>query len=166
MSVITESHCQRKLTSIYDVFSYQPIPRARAISNIAMPAYSQDLLSLSAFDLSSLYCLLALGALHDLTKPAFSPEANKWLAISQALLLSQASTLDSDLSAIEALMLLALAFLSTQKVDSVKAYHVIAVAMRCAQLVSFPSLSVWSFVDNTVGCAAYAPLFCEGSISH
>jgi hypothetical protein len=111
-----------------------------------VPAYTQDLVSLSAFELSSLYSLLALGALYDLKKPAFTPEANKWLAISQALLLSQASTLDSDLAAIEALMLLALAFLSTQKVDSAKAYHVTAIAMRCAQLVSFPSLSVQFFL--------------------
>jgi hypothetical protein len=108
------------------------------MSTIVLPAYTQDLVSLSAFELSSLYSLLALGALYDLKKPAFNPEANKWLAISQALLLSQTSALDTNLAAIEAMMLLALVFLSTQKVDSVKAYHVTAIAMRCIQLASLP----------------------------
>lgn len=104
-----------------------------------MPAYAQDLVSPSAFELSSLYSLLALGAFYDPKKPINTPEANKWLAISKALLLSQASALDSNLAAIESLMLIALTFLSTHKVDPFKAYHITAIAMRCAQLVS-PSM--------------------------
>lgn len=116
------------------IILHQPIPRARALSNIVVPAYSQDPTSLSAFDLSSLYSLLALGAFHDLKRTASLADAARWLSISQALLLSQVSALDSGMASIEALMLLALALLSTQQVDAVKAYHVVAAAMKCAQL--------------------------------
>lgn len=79
---------------------------------------------------------MALGALHDLKKPAFTAEAIGWLSISQDLLLSSIDTWDYNLVSVEALLLLALGYLSTPTVDSTKTYHLVSAAMRSGQMVS------------------------------
>lgn len=101
-----------------------------------MPIYTPDASPPSAFDLSCLYSLLALGAFHDLTKPAFTPEATRWLSISQDLLLSSIDSWSYNLPSIEAVILLALAYLSTPTVDTTKTWHLVSAAMKCAQMVS------------------------------
>jgi hypothetical protein len=116
---------------------YQPLPRNQAFAAILMPIYTPDAPSPTVFDLSCLYSLLALGAFHDLTRPAFTPEASRWLSVSQDLLLSNLDSWSYNLPGIEAMILLALAYLSTPAVDTTKTYHLVSAAMKCAQMVSY-----------------------------
>jgi hypothetical protein len=115
---------------------YQPLPINQAFASILIPIYTQDASTLTVFDLSCLYSLLALGAFHDLTRPPFTAEATSWLSISQDLLLSSIDSWSYNLSSIEAMILLALAYMSTPTVDVTKTYHIVSAAMKSAQIVS------------------------------
>lgn len=133
----TVSIAQTMLVEGSQLLRYQPVPRTQALDQIVGPIFTQDSNFLTPANLSCLYSLLALGAFHDITRTPNFQEASRWLRISQDLLLSNFDNWDYSLASIEALILLALGYLASPTVDAMKAYHIVALAMKSTQMVRY-----------------------------
>lgn len=81
--------------------SYQLISREDFIRRILSPAYGGDLSTISSAQLGSLYSVLALGALHDLSRPIYAPETREWMEVGQSLMMTTFGDWETSMDSIE-----------------------------------------------------------------
>lgn len=81
--------------------SYQFNAREDFIKRVFAPAYSSDTSSITPYKLSSLYSILCLGALYDLSRPIYAQESREYMEIAQSLLMSAIGQWEVSMDSIE-----------------------------------------------------------------
>ena len=83
------------------VYRSHIIPRDDFIQRVLTPCYSGDISLVSPYRLSSLCSTLAIGALHDLTRPIYCPASREWLEITQSLVFGTFGAFGTSIESIE-----------------------------------------------------------------
>lgn len=77
------------------------IPRDDFIQRIFTPCYSGDISLISPCRLAALFSLLAVGALHDMTRPIYCPASREWMEIVQSLIFGTFGAFETSIESIE-----------------------------------------------------------------
>ncbi|KIM34040.1 hypothetical protein M408DRAFT_325571 [Serendipita vermifera MAFF 305830] len=116
-------------------YAYNIIPREDFIQRIFSPAYNDNGATLSLYQTSTLYSVLALGALHDLSRPIYSPITREWMEIAQSLLMSSFGAWQTTLESIEASILLCYLLLARPELELSKVYFESSFVLKMAQTI-------------------------------
>ncbi|CAG7847256.1 SubName: Full=Uncharacterized protein {ECO:0000313/EMBL:CCA69401.1} [Serendipita indica DSM 11827] len=109
------------------------IPRHDFVQRIFTPCYGGDISLISPYRLAALFSLLAVGALHDLTRPIYCPASREWMEIVQSLLFGTFGSFEASIESIEAVALACAIFPCRPELELSKTYFQLAWCMKMAQ---------------------------------
>ncbi|PVG00713.1 hypothetical protein CPB86DRAFT_773596 [Serendipita vermifera] len=113
--------------------SHDLVSREDFNKRIFFAAYGEDTSGLNNYKLCSLYSVLTLGALMDLSRPIYAPVTREWMEIAQSSVFVCIGNWEQTVESIEAVSLMCCIFPSRPELELSKTYYQISWCLKTAQ---------------------------------